>query len=200
MKEFIKSLVWVDYFFLVFTDPGKLTVLLMRDDSRALPFGFIIAASVSFMEILALSLLGKQTPYFYDKLTYGFILAFILLSLNVIIFGCLIDCVCQFMGYVGNVKQIINMLNFSLVPHMLLLPAVFIFKIFNFAPVFFHIFFTICLLFWSAMIVIHGIKEMHSISFGRASVVFVIPFIFIGMASFFSTLLIVINIIGLLSV
>ncbi|HSV98367.1 MAG TPA: YIP1 family protein [Spirochaetota bacterium] len=195
MKEFLKSLVWVDYFYMVFTDPGKLAAALMRE-SKSLPLGFVVPACVSIMEILALSLLGSQTPFFYTKITYGWILFFILLVFQNILIGSLIDTAGQVMGYQGNIKNVINIMNYALFPRVLLLPAILIFSVFNFAPVFFYVLFSMALFAWSAAIVIQGISEMHSATLNRAAAVFFIPFALVGGVAFFAMVLTVISIFG----
>ena len=40
------------------------------------------------------------------------------------------------MGYQGNIRNIVNIMNYALFPRVLLLPAVLIFSVFSFAPVF----------------------------------------------------------------
>ncbi len=133
MKEFLKSLAWVDYFYMVFTDPRKLAAALMRE-SKSLPFGFIVPAFVSIMDILAFSLLGSETPFFFTKITYGWILLFILLVFQNVLVASLIDTAGQLLGHQGNIKNVINIMNYAVFPRVLLLPAVLIFSVFGFAP------------------------------------------------------------------
>ncbi|RPI93347.1 MAG: hypothetical protein EHM32_08115 [Spirochaetales bacterium] len=195
MKEFLKSLVWVDYFYMVFTDPRKLAAALMRE-SRSLPIGFIIPACVSIMDILAISLLGSQTPFFYIKITYGWILFFMLLVFQNILIGSLVDAAAQVLGYQGNIKNVINIMNYALFPRVLLLPAILIFSVFNFAPVFFYVLFSMALFAWSAAIVVQGLSEMHSAGLTRAAAVFFMPFVLVGGVAFFAMVLTVVSIFG----
>ena len=195
MKEFLKSLAWIDYFYMVFTDPRKLSAALMREP-RSLPLGFAVPAVVSIMEILAVSVLGSQTAFFSTKITYGWILCYMLMVFQNIIVGSLVDTAGQVMGYQGNIRNIVNIMNYALFPRVLLLPAVLIFSVFSFAPVFFYVLFSLALFTWSAAIVIQGLSEMHSAAFSRAVTVFVLPYLLLGVVAFFTMVLTVISIIG----
>ncbi len=195
MREFLKSLVWIDYIYMVFTDPRKLAAALMRE-SRSLPLGFAVPAIVSIMEVLAVSILGSQTAFFYTKITYGWILCCVLIVFQNILIGSLVDSAGQALGYQGNVHNIVNIMNYSLFPRVLLLPAVLIFSVFNFAPVFFYVLFSLALFVWSAAIVILGLSEMHSAALPRAAVVFIMPFVLLGGVTFFTMVLTVITIVG----
>jgi hypothetical protein len=195
MKEFLKSLAWIDYFYMVFTDPRKLSAALMREP-RSLPLGFAVPAVVSIMEILAVSVLGSQTAFFYTKITYGWILCYMLMVFQNIIVGSLVDTAGQVMGYQGNIRNIVNIMNYALFPRVLLLPAVLIFSVFSFAPVFFYVLFSLALFTWSAAIVIQGLSEMHSATLSRAATVFVLPYLLLGVVAFFTMVLTVISIIG----
>jgi hypothetical protein len=200
MIEFIKSLQWVDFFYLVFTDPRKLMEIIHREEAKSLPIGFAGVALVSIMEILAQSLLGTETPFFYTKLTYGWILSMLVMALTIMVFASLIDSTSQMFGNPGGVVRIINIINFSIFPRVLLLPLVFIFRVFNFAPVFFYILFSIAFFIWSALIVIQGFSEMHTIPFARSVAIFVLPFVFIGLVFFFAFILLLISLVNYLSV
>jgi len=195
MREFLKSLVWIDYIYMVFTDPRKLAAALMRE-SRSLPLGFAVPAIVSIMEVLAVSILGSQTAFFYTKITYGWILCCVLIVFQNILIGSLVDSAGQALGYQGKVHNIVNIMNYSLFPRVLLLPAVLIFSVFNFAPVFFYVLFSLALFVWSAAIVILGLSEMHSAALHRAAVVFIMPFVLLGGVTFFTMVLTVITIVG----
>ncbi len=195
MKEFFTSLAWIDYFYMVFTDPRKLAAALMREP-RSLPLGFAVPAIVAIMEILAVSVLGSQTAFFYTKITYGWILCYILMVFQNILVGSLVDTAGQVMGYQGNIRTIVNIMNYALFPRVLLLPAVLIFRVFNFAPVFFYVLFSLALFAWSAAIVIQGISEMHSAALTRAATVFILPFVLLGGVAFFTMVLTLISIFG----
>lgn len=195
MKEFLKSLAWIDYFYMVFTDPRKLAAALMREP-RSLALGFAVPALVSIMEILAVSVLGSQTAFFYTKITYGWILCYMLMVSQNIVVGSLVDTAGQVMGYQGNIRTVVNIMNYALFPRVLLLPGVLIFGVFNFAPVFFYVLFSLALFTWSAAIVIQGLSEMHSAALSRAATVFILPFLFFGGVAFFTMVLAVISIVG----
>lgn len=200
MIEAIKSLRWVDYFFFSLVDPARLAGMIAKEEKKPFPLSFAVVLFVSFVEILTHSLLGRETRFFYDKMTYGWILAFLILSLEAVILASLLDISCQFRGLPGNAKNMINLVNFSLFPRVFFLPLVYIFKVLHFAPVFFYAFFSVGFAAWSAFIIIRGIAEMHSLDFLRSAVIFLLPFVFVGAILFFSLILIVINFAGYLSV
>lgn len=196
MFDYLRSLKWVDYFFLTLTDPRRLLNLISRHEGNPYLMGVIILAIVSGTDILAMSLLGNQSQFFYYKITYGWILYFLLLILNAVIVAALIDFFCQLRGHDGSVKNIINLVTISYFPHTLLLPIVFIFKVLNFAPLFFFVFFVFLIILWQAFIVAMGISEDHKVNFVEALVMVLLPFISVGIIGFFSLLLMIINFFG----
>lgn len=200
MKGFIRSYKWIDYTYLVFTDPKKLAELISREETSSIPAGFIVVAFVVAIEILAQSLLKIQTPFFFTKITYGWILGFLALSFKIVLLSCMIDFVCQFLGFAGSIKQLLAIMTFSLLPHALLLPALMIFHVFSFAPVFFYIGISMVLAIWSAYIIIVGISQIHSIEFFRSIMIFLAPFVATGILVFFVIVLLSMNITGYLSV
>ncbi len=199
MMEFIKSLRWIDYFYLVFTDPRKLTGVIIREEAQSLPVGCAGVVLVAIMEIMAQSLLGRQTQFFYTKLTYGWILTILVMALSIAVFASMIDGTSQIMGNAGSVVKTINLINFSIFPRVLLLPLVFIFRVFNFAPVFFYVLFSLGFFVWSALIIIQGISEMHSTAFSRSVAIFFLPFVFTGLLLFLMLVLVIITLIGYIS-
>ena len=199
MISYIKSFAWIDYFYLVLVDPRKLCGLIEKEEMRALPLGAICLGCVSITEILSLSLLGEQTRFFYYKITYGWILLFLALSLHVAVLSGLIDLVSQFFGLPGSARRLIDLLSLSLFPRVLLLPLVFVFRVFNFAPVFFYVLFSMGFSVWSALVAIQGISEMHSLRFPRAVLIFILPLVIVALVSFFIVILLIVQGVGYLS-
>lgn len=200
MMEYIKSLKWVDYFLFTLVDPRRLQNQITREEGYPTVTSLIIVFFASIIEIVTFALLGTESEFFYYKLTYGWLLFFIIFITMIIITGSLIDLFCQFRGYPGNIKQILNLISISLFTRALLLPMTMIFKVFNFAPIFFYILFSIALSIWHIMIIIQGISEMHQVSFSESLLIFFLPIVLVGAILFFSTILIVINIVGLISI
>lgn len=200
MMETIKSLRWVDYYFFTLVDPRKLTANVIRGVPHPLPLSLMVVAAVAIIEILVSSILGMQTPFFYYKITYGWILLFLVFLLLIIILSSLIDLTCQFLGYEGNVRVIVFLMCFSLLPITLLLPMVYIFRIFHFAPLFFYVFFSLCLSVWSAIIIILGISEIHRISFSKSFIIFIFPFFLVGGIAFLIAFLTIMNLIAYVSI
>jgi len=192
----LKSLRWADLFLYSLLEPRALYRQINRNEPKSLALSFLLPAVVAITEILTLSLLGKQTPFFYYKVTYGWILLFLCQALTTVISASLMDMACQFFGWKGNIREFIVMINFSLFPKVFLLPLVYLFRVFHFAPLFFYTFFSLGLFVWSALIVIQGISEMHSCSFGKAALVYLFPAILVGTTLFFVFILLMICGIG----
>jgi len=199
MREYLRSFRWIDYYFLALTEPRKLAVLFPREEKASFAMGFITLALVALFDILSVSLLGRQTSHFYDKISYGWLFSFILLALQVAVLASLIDAACQLMGKGGNVKKLVALLSFALFPRTLLLPLVFIVRVLNFAPYFFFVFFSLGLTVWSALIAVQGIAEINSLGTGRSLTALLLPFVFVGLSLFFLALLGVLNLAGYLS-
>lgn len=197
--DYIKSLIWVDYFYYTLVEPRRLINIITKEEKKTLPLSISVVAAVSIIEIITISLLGKEDLFFYYKITYGWILAFFILSLIIAITASLVDLACQIRGYNGNAKNIINVIIFSLFPRIFLLPIVIIFKVLHFAPIFFYLFSSILVFIWQALIIIQGISEIHRISFAESVMIFLSPIIFISAILFFSLFLIIINISGYIS-
>ncbi len=188
----LRSLRWADLFLYSLLDPRALYRQIERNEPKPFALSFIVLAAVAVIDIRTLSLMGRQTPFFYYKITYGWILVFLYHTLTVILASALMDMAAQFYGFKGNIRRFITLVNFSMFPKVFILPLVYIFKVFNFAPLFFYAFFSLGLLAWSAVIAIQGISEMHSISFGRGAVIYLFPAILTGLALFFMLILLVI--------
>jgi hypothetical protein len=86
-------------------------------------------------------------------------------------------------------RDLVPLLNFSLFPRVFILPVVYIFKAFSFAPIFFYSFFLVGLLVWSAFIAVQGLAEMHNCGFGRAVIIYLFPGLLTGASLFFMAIL-----------
>ncbi len=200
MMEYFKSLAWVEYYFFSIIDPRRLMNLVSRAEGSPFLMGYITLAAVSLMNILTFSLIGHQTSFFFQKITYGWILYLILLILSVIIYASMIDLFCQFRGRQGNIKAILNLMNISFFTHAFILPLFFIFKVISFAPIFFLVLFILAAYIWQAFIIILGISELHQTEFAESLITFLFPALLAGVILFFSLVLIVITLIGFISV
>jgi hypothetical protein len=194
----IKSLVWADYFLFALTDPRELYRLINSKKSGRIYAGLAVPAVVVIADILALSLLGEATGFFFYKITYGWILILIYTVVKIAVYASLIDTVSQFMGYEGKALEVTAMVSYSMFPKVFILPIVYFFSIINFAPGFFYVFFIFILFVWYVMILVQGISEMHSIEFSRALALYIIPGLLTGLAFFFMFVLIIISGAGML--
>ncbi|MBP7582633.1 MAG: hypothetical protein KBA61_01285 [Spirochaetes bacterium] len=194
--EYVKSLRWADYLFFALLEPRRLTGRIADPASKPLAGGIAIALAAAFFDVLAASLLVVNTPFFYYKLTYGFLLLFIILAVRILATAGLIDILCQFLGHQGAARSIISLVFYSLFPQLFLLPLVYIFKVFGFAPPFFYALFSIGLFAWSALIVVTGLSEVHSIPFTKAALIFLFPYAFAAVTGFLASVLAVLYVFG----
>ena len=199
MIETLRSLRWVDYYLFALVDPRKLVTLISRGEPKPLPLSLIAVAAVTIVDILASSLLSPQTPFFYHKITYGWMLLILIALLKIVLIAALVDLTCQYLGYEGTVKMLIPLLAFSLFPQILILPLVYIFTVFRFAPLFFYVFFSVALFVWSALIVMVGLSEINKIPFSKSALIVIVPFILIGLCVFFILVLLITQFIGYIS-
>ncbi|HNX24954.1 MAG TPA: Yip1 family protein [Spirochaetota bacterium] len=197
--ETIKSLRWTDFFLYAITDPRELYRRIRQKDPDPFALSFIIPAVASLFDILVLSLAGKETGFFYYKMSYGWILVFIYAVFKIVIYSSLVDVTAQFFGYKGNIREMLTIANFSIFPGIFLLPVFYLFAVIDFAPGFFYVFFSILFFIWYVMIFVQGISEMHSIDFGKSFVIFILPALFIGIVVFLITVLLVITGIGFIT-
>src|SRR5208283_5085637 len=102
--------------------------LINRNETKSFLLSFLVPAAVAVMEIITISILGKQTLFFYYKITYGWILLFLYISFKVITAAALMDTASQFFGFRGNIREMIILVNFSLFPDVFILPLVYFFK------------------------------------------------------------------------
>jgi hypothetical protein len=176
----IRSMRWTDFFMHALLDPRALYRMVGRNEPRGFLLSFAVPAAVAVVDIITHSLFGRETSFFYYKITYGWILWFLLIFLRTVVAAALMDMASQFFGYKGNIRELVIVLNFSLFPEVFILPLAYIFKIFRFAPLFFYILISMGLTVWSALIAIQCISEMHSASMGRSAVIFLFPILLIG--------------------
>lgn len=190
--EKIKSLVWADYFLYALTEPRELYRSVKADKANNIFVSMLVPAFVTLANILALLIITNGTGFFYYWISYVWILVFLYTIVKIVVYSSLIDAVSQFMGYDGRIKETITVVSFSLFPKAFILPLVYFFSIINFAPGFFYVFITFLLFIWHVMILIQGISEMHSIDFGKALAICIIPGILASLVLFFMLLLVVI--------
>ncbi len=194
-----RTLRWTDFFFNALVDPRALYRSIAAREVNPLAMSFLVPAAVVITDILSLSLLGQQTGFFYYKVTYGWILLLLIAVMRYVITASLMDLISQLMGFEGRIGQMIPLLNYSIFPRVLILPVVHIFKTINFAPIFFYMFFSFALFLWSAFIAIQGVSEMHKTGFGKSLVIFIFPYLFMGIIGFFVFVLLLITGIGFIS-
>ena len=77
MKEFLKSLAWIDYFYMVFTDPRKLSAALIREP-RTLTLDFAVPTVVFIIHNLPVCVLAPPTACSSTMITYGLLQRYIL--------------------------------------------------------------------------------------------------------------------------
>jgi hypothetical protein len=199
MIEYIKSLKWIDYFFLCLLDPRRLVNLIGKKEGSPFLLGLFVVLIVSLFEIISISMFGQESNFFYYKISYGWVLVFFIVLLKIIVFCSLMDLGCQFREHPGSILRIINLVCFSFFPLIFILPVIMIVTTLNTVPVFFYILFSILLHFWQAVIIIQGISEIHQMTFGESLVIFLSPFIFIGLMSLFIIILFFINLGGFIT-
>jgi hypothetical protein len=197
--ETLKSLRWTDFFLYTVTDPRELYRRIRQKDPDPFALSFIIPAIAALFDILVLSIAGKETGFFYYKISYGWILVFIYAVFKIVIYSSLVDMTAQFFGYRGNIREMLTIVNFSMFPGIFILPVFYLFEMINFAPGFFYVFFSILFFIWYVMIFVQGISEMHSIDFGKSFVIFILPAVFIGIVFFLITVLLIITGIGFIT-
>ncbi len=190
--EKIKSLVWADYFLYALTEPRELYRSIRADEANNIFVSMSVPAFVTLANILTLLIVTNGTGFFNYWISYGWILAFFYTVVKIAVYSSLIDAVSQFMGYNGRVKETITVVSFSLFPKVFILPLVYFFSIINFAPGFFYVFITFLLFIWHVMVLIQGISEMHSIDFGKALAIYIIPGILASLVLFFMLVIVVI--------
>lgn len=194
--EQMKTLQWADVLIYSLLDPRAMYRCIRDRLPFRISFTFIIPAMVSLSELVAISLVAGRSGFI--SLAYGWIFLFLIFSISIIVTTSLMDLSGQFLGFKGNAKELIAVVNLSLFPKIFLLPAVYIFVIIDFAPAFFYCFFSFVLFIWSSIIVVLGISEMHRASFGNSLFVYFFPVLLFGLAVFFSTVLLMVGLFQLI--
>jgi hypothetical protein len=192
----LRSLRWADLFLSALLDPRALYRQIDRKEPRSFILSFFVPAVVAAALIITVSLLSAQTPFFFIKITYGWIFLYIAIAVQLVVGSALMDMASQMFGYKGNIRDTIILNNFALFPLVFILPLVYIFRVFSFAPVFFFIFFFVCLMVWSALVAIEGLSEMHTAGFGKSVLVYMFPGLLFSATFFFMFILAVICGIG----
>jgi hypothetical protein len=195
----IRSLAWTDFFLYALTDPRELYRRIRQKEPEPFALSFLVPVLAVLSDILALSLMGKETGFFYYKMSYGLVLIVIYTLFKIFLYSSLVDVTAQFFGYRGNIKEIITVTNFSMFPKIFIMPCLYIFAITDFAAGFFYIFLSIAFSIWYVMILVQGLSEMHSIKFGESFLIFVLPVIAIGIVLFLMAVLLIMTGVGFLS-
>ena len=181
---YVRSLKWADYIYFALVDPRSMYRLINTSEKGFLPLTCIFPVFAAVVEILAVALLSVQSPFFFAKVSYGWILLSLLNCIGVLLFSLLLDMELQFTGKPGNIKKIITLVNIAQFPMLFLLPAVSIFTVLNFAALFFFVLFALALSAWCAFIIITGISEMYALPFAKALLYYILPY-----AVFFAVML-----------
>jgi len=195
--ESFKSLRWADYFLYTILDPRELYRRVNQKDPDPFILSFIIPLVYSIFAILIMSFVGKETNFFYYKMSYGWILIFLYTLFKIIIYSSLVDITAQFFGYKGSIREILTLYNFSLFPELFFLPVFYGFVIIDFAPGFFYVLFSIVFFVWQVMIFAQSFSEMHSIDFNKSIIILIIPVAAIGLIILLMAVLLVILAAGL---
>ena len=192
----IKTLQWADVLIYSLLDPRAMYRYVRDRRTFPIHITFIIPALACLSEIVTFALVSGRSSH--GGFAYGWIFLFILISVSIIIAASLMDLTAQFLGFKGNAKEFIAVINLSLFPKIFLLPAAYIFIIIDFAPVFFYCLFSFCLFIWSSIIEILSISEMHRASFGNSLFIYVFPTLLFSFTMFFSTILLFISLFQLI--
>jgi len=146
-----------------------------------------------------MSFTGKETNFFYHKMSYGWILIFLYTLFKMIIYTSLVDMTAQFFGYKGSIREILTLYNFSTFPELFLLPVFYGFVIIDFAPYFFYVLFSIGFFVWQIMIFAQSFSEMHSIDFNKSIVILMIPAAAIALIILLMAVLLVLLAVGFIA-
>ena len=197
--EYLRSLRWADYLFFALTDPRRLVARIADTGAKPLAGGVAIALMAAISEILSSSLIMVNTRFFYYKMSYGLLLMLIYVIVKTVITAGLIDLICQFLDFRGSVRVLLGIVLYSLFPQVFFLPLVYIVKVLGFAPPFFFAVFSLGLFAWSALITVTAVSELHSIPFSKAALIFLFPYVFIGVMTFMGVILLSMSLFGYFS-
>ncbi|HNW27842.1 MAG TPA: hypothetical protein PKN50_05155, partial [Spirochaetota bacterium] len=67
----LRSLRWTDLFLYSLLDPRALYRQIDRQEPRSFALSFVMPVAVAVIDIITTSLLGKESPFFFYKITYG---------------------------------------------------------------------------------------------------------------------------------
>lgn len=197
--ENFKTLTWADFFLYSIIDPRALMRRIIQREPDPFWLSFVVPAASALFSMLTLSLMGRQSSFFYHKMSYGWIFVFMVTIVLVFVYSSMVDAVAQAYGLGGRVKHLIPLINFSFMPQLFILPALYPFIVGNFAPFFFYVAASIAAFIWRILIVVQGISEMHSIDFGRALVIFILPAVALFVFLFLALIMLVTMIVSFLS-
>lgn len=194
-----RTLAWADFFLYSMTDPRSLYRRIKQKDPDAFWISFTVPAFLSLFDILILSLMGRESSFFYYKISSGWILFFLFICLKILVYSSLIDAAAQFSGLKGNIRELIASVNFSLLPQLFVLPAAYPFIVGNLLPSFFYILISMICFVWHVMILVQTFSEMHAIDFGRAFLIIIMPAIVTGTLFFLLAVMFIVNAAGFIS-
>lgn len=197
--EKFRSLAWADFFLYSLIDPRALYRRVKQKEPDAFWISFIVPVFVSLSGILILSLLGRESSFFYYKISYGWILIFLFTFIKILVYTSLVDIAAQFSGLNGNIRELITLVNFSMLPDLFVLPAAYPFIVGNFAPVFFYALFSFACFMWHILIIVQSISEMHTIDFGRAFLIYIMPAVVTITILLLTAIMLIINTAGYIS-
>ncbi len=194
--ERIRELAWTDYLLCAVTDPRELYRRIKQAGKDILPWSFAIPALCAFFDIIIISLSGRQTLFFYYRISYGWLLVFLLLLVKTLVYSSLIDTSSQFFGHKGNVRETVTLVNLSLFPRLFFLPLYYVITIAGFMPGFFYVFLGFVFFCWFIFILVQGLSEMNSITSGRALAIIVMPAVLAAVVFFFIVVVLAITLMG----
>lgn len=197
--ETFRELAWTDYFLYAIVSPRELYRRIKQHDSGVLQLSFAVPVLSAFFDVIAMSLNGTESGFFYHKISYGWLLFMFILLLKIIVYSALIDSSAQFFGCKGNIRDTVSLVNFAMFPGLMFLPVYYIISISGIAPGFFYVFLPFVFFCWFLFILAQGISEMYSIQSGRALAIIIAPAVLTGMLVFFILLIFVISLAGFIA-
>lgn len=197
--ETFRELAWTDYFIYAIVSPRELYRRIKQRDSGVLQLSFAVPVLCAFFDVIALSLNGSESGFFYHKISYGWLLFLFILLLKIVLYSALIDSSAQFFGCTGNVRDTVSLVNFSMFPGLMFLPLYYIISITGIAPGFFYVFLSFVFFCWFLFIMAQGLSEMHNIQSGRALAIIFAPAVLTGVLMFFIFIISVISLAGFLA-
>lgn len=197
--ETIRELAWTDYFFYAIVSPRELYRRIKQRDSGVLQLSFAVPVLSAFFDVIILSLNGAESGFFYHKISYGWLLFLFMLLLKIVVYSSLIDSSAQFFGCSGNIRDTVSLVNYAMFPGLMFLPVYYIISIAGIAPGFFYVFLSFIFFCWFIFILAQGISEMYSIQSGRALAIIVAPAMVTGILMFFTFIVVVFLLVGLIA-